>query len=170
MSFLLVICENGLNRDENVLRALLGNRELRVLKADGETLTDRSARLVEREFSRRRERFSLVLHRDADELRWRDREATVVEWFRRHRLSRYVAALHPLVPEPCVERWLCLGEELQPRRRRSKTTRPCDPWKLAWESAAKPEHLRLKTAVERLRQSPPPELRAFLDGLMTTPQ
>lgn len=165
MSLHLVICENGLKRDENALRVLLGDRDLRVIPLDGgETLSDRSARLVKREFERQREeRLVLVVHRDADTEPWRRRRARVVEWFKEQRLSRFARALVPVVPDPCIERWLCLGAGLTARAR--GTVRPCDPWKRSWEQPRPPEHLRLPDAMRGLLARPPEDLQQVLADL-----
>lgn len=160
MTPFFVICENGLNRDEQALRHLLGRRDLRVTPRKGETLDDRSARLVEREFERRGEKLVLVMHRDADGLTWKNRKQLVEQWFKASRLDRFASQLVVCTPEPCIERWLCLGAGLSHRSR--QTQRPCDPWKKAWEKPSKPEHHRLPLALERLRLKPPPDLADFL--------
>jgi hypothetical protein len=163
MSF-YVICENGLNRDERVLRLLLANRDVKVTSREGETLDDRSARLVEREFLRRGEKFVLVIHRDADAMPWKKRKAMIETWFKKHKLQRFATRLLACVPEPCTERWLCLGAGLKHQSR--QTQRPCDPWKETWEKQSAPEHHRLEASVANLVKQPPPELADFLSSLV----
>lgn len=163
MSFFLVVCENGLNRDENVLRRLLGGRDLKILKLDGETLQPRTVRLVEREYARRGQQFTLVLHRDADDRPWRDRREQVRRWFTQHQLQRFARRLVPVVPEPCVERWLCIGAGLPVRR--TSALRPCEPYKRAWEGPRRSEHLRLQEAIDRAARSPPEDLAEVLREL-----
>ncbi len=172
--FLLALCEDGIERDARLIRALLtllGKTNLKIIPLEGETLHRKSARLVERTFSQRNsERFDLLLHRDADESSVHERRAAVDAWFQQHRLQRFVDRIVCCIPAPCTERWLCFGIEEQLPRRARVTVNPCDPWRKRWEAAPGPEWKLIETASTELvrRGRSLDDFRLFLDDLALT--
>jgi hypothetical protein len=76
---------------------------------------------------------AVLLHRDANARGLAARRMELEQWFRSSRLSRRIPCLVMCVPAPCIERWLCHGEDIDGRVASRDRQRNCDPWKHAWE-------------------------------------
>lgn len=169
MTFFLVFCENGFNRDTAFLRRALGSRDCKIVPCEGGPLEPKTARLIEREASKRKgTALVVVLHVDADDEAWEDRWSEVEKWFSDSELDRVASAIVPFVPMPCTERWLCLGAGISPKQSTTKSVRRCDPWKRAWEAVPTPEHRRIQSAIDGALKNPPPELAASIKRLEST--
>jgi len=145
----VVLCENGLNRDENLLRGLLQPRATRIIPCLGPSLDDKAARVFVRVAQASGTRVVLVVHRDADDESLNQRYREIDSWIKRHDLAKYMSRLVRCVPVPCSERWLCFGAGL--RVESKSTVSSCSPWKKRWEKERAPEWQRLEAAIGPLR-------------------
>jgi hypothetical protein len=146
----LAICENDLERDLTFLKAFAGPRvDLRVTPVHGVTLKPGHARLLERQMdaaiSAGLTPRAVLVHSDGDRRGYTGHRQEIQSWFDHTGLRERGCKLIASLPNPCIERWLCVASGLT----RAKDARPsagCDPWKAAWSRGKLPDLERVRRA------------------------